>query len=78
MRQGDLHVLIPVPFAGTFEYCWVFNSIIFGFSNTWESQGYNYTWLNITLMQGLFDNFQQEWRSNIITRQKGYVINYLK
>ena len=34
-----------------------------GFSNIWESQGnFNSTWLNITLKQRLFDQFQQEWR----------------
>ena len=32
-----------------------------GFSNIWESQGnFNCTWLNITLKQRLFDQFQQE------------------
>ena len=34
-----------------------------GFSNIWESQGnFNSTWLNITLKQRLFDQFQQEWQ----------------
>ena len=32
-----------------------------GFSNIWENQGNcNCTWLNITLKQQLFDQFQQE------------------
>ena len=43
-----------------------------GFSNVWESQrNFNYTWLNITLKQRLFDQFQQEWRSNMENSSKG-------
>ena len=42
-----------------------------GFSNIWESQGnFNSAWLNITLKQRLFDQFQQEWRSNMENSSK--------
>jgi hypothetical protein len=38
------------------------------FSNIWESPGnfnFNSTWLNTAIKQRLFDQFQQEWRSNM-------------
>ena len=42
-----------------------------GFSNIWESKGnFNSAWLNITLKQRLFDQFQQEWRSNMENSSK--------
>ena len=50
-----------------------------GFSDIWESQGnFNSAWLNITLKQRLFDQFQQEWRSNMENSLKGLCYKLFK
>ena len=50
-----------------------------GFSNIWESQGnFNSAWLNITLKQRLFNQFQQEWRSNMENSSKQLCYKLLK
>jgi hypothetical protein len=67
-------------YHGQYQSSWFDNvkSILdnWGFSNIWESQeNFNCTRLNIALKQILFDKNGDQIRK---TRQKGYIINYLK
>ena len=70
-------------YHGQYQFSWFDNVKVIldncGFSNIWEIQeNFNWTWLNITLTQRLFDQFQQEWRSNMENSSKGLCYKLVK